>query len=203
MQPSANWILERLRKSHWSHHVAYLACTHEWLHPPNSDVNGWWSHWPAIFRRVEPLPNNPLIVSNGWAATSTATVKCNNLLDLTSAVELLEQGLAMTYQQILELNADFEGLPSDRAHYFSRLSEELYRGTSTDLRKVATRRKDLLENIRKQPALNTFCFPNLTPFFVMHPEEIRLSFYTAMSMFVMCILVPDPDSDPVPVRLRT
>ncbi|KAJ6539864.1 hypothetical protein DFH09DRAFT_1283140 [Mycena vulgaris] len=47
--------IQRLCKSHWSHHVAYLACALEWLHPPNSDVNGWWSHWPGIFRRVEPL----------------------------------------------------------------------------------------------------------------------------------------------------
>ncbi|KAJ6517832.1 hypothetical protein DFH09DRAFT_1098628 [Mycena vulgaris] len=93
------------------------------------------------------------------AATSTATEKCNNLLDLTSAIELLEEGLAMTCQQILELQTDFGSLPSDRADHFHRLSEELYRVKSTDLRKVATRRKDLLENIRKQPSLKYFLLP--------------------------------------------
>jgi tetratricopeptide (TPR) repeat protein len=91
--------------------------------------------------------------------TSDVAKTCINLFDLRSAVEIMEQGLATTFQQILQLKTDVQGLDRDQAVAFGKLSYELYNSPSGDLRELAEKRDKLLVNIRKQPGLEYFLLP--------------------------------------------
>ncbi|KAJ7687922.1 CHAT domain-containing protein [Mycena rosella] len=91
--------------------------------------------------------------------TSTATSICIKLSNLTTAVEIVERGLATTFQQMLQLKPDLAKLPPQQAEELQRLSSELYIGTSPNLMDLANQRKDLLANIRKQPGLEDFLHP--------------------------------------------
>ncbi|KAJ7198950.1 CHAT domain-containing protein, partial [Mycena pura] len=62
--------------------------------------------------------------------TSSATKTCIELGDLTSAVEIIEQGLAITFQQILQLKTDVVDLPPEQVDMLRSLSLQLYNGTS-------------------------------------------------------------------------
>jgi hypothetical protein len=91
--------------------------------------------------------------------SSAATRVCIKLANLTSAVEILEQGLGTTFQQMLQLKTDVDGLPSEQADTFQKLSSELYSGTSRDPINLMIRRNELLKDIRKQPGLEYFLHP--------------------------------------------
>ncbi|KAJ7436035.1 CHAT domain-containing protein [Mycena latifolia] len=80
--------------------------------------------------------------------TSRAVKAYIDLSKLTSAVEVMEQGLSTTLQQILELKPNVENLRPDHADSLRRLSYELYSGTSADPRSIANERHNLLEDIR-------------------------------------------------------
>ncbi|KAJ7766423.1 CHAT domain-containing protein [Mycena maculata] len=92
--------------------------------------------------------------------TSTATRSCIRLGQLKSAVEILEQGLGTTFQQMLQLKPDVDKLSPQQAADLQRLSSELYSGAAANPKEVATKRQDLLDNIRKQPGLEHFLLPN-------------------------------------------
>ncbi|KAJ7770095.1 hypothetical protein B0H16DRAFT_239095 [Mycena metata] len=91
--------------------------------------------------------------------TSTATRDCISLANFTAAVEIMEQGLATTFQQVLQLKTDVDHLHPDQANEFYRLSLDLYSGTSSDLIGTAIDRIQLLKEIRKQPGLEHFLLP--------------------------------------------
>ncbi|KAJ7435145.1 CHAT domain-containing protein [Mycena latifolia] len=91
--------------------------------------------------------------------TSRAVKAYIDLSKLTSAVEVMEQGLSTTLQQILELKPNVENLRPDHADSLRRLSYELYSGTSADPRSIANERHNLLEDIRAQPGLKYFLQP--------------------------------------------
>jgi hypothetical protein len=91
--------------------------------------------------------------------TSAATRTCIHLSDLNSAVELLEQGLATTFQQILQLKSDLDSLPPDQAQQLGKLSLALYSGTAPDPSGLASARRELLQKIRQQPGLEYFLLP--------------------------------------------
>ncbi|KAJ7709263.1 CHAT domain-containing protein [Mycena metata] len=135
------------------------------------------------------------------AATSTATRTCIEISNLTAAIQILEQGLATTFQQIMQLKTDVEGLPPNLADDFRRLSDELYCGMSTDWRDVANERKDILDNIRKQPGFEYFLLPK--PYTVLRHASRGGPVIILNSNISGCdgILLPHPDSDPVHVPL--
>ncbi|KAJ7713263.1 CHAT domain-containing protein [Mycena maculata] len=82
------------------------------------------------------------------------------LSDLISAVQFFEQGLATTFQQMLQLRPDLDMLPAEYAEKLKQLSYELYSGTSDNPSRVARERQDLLQVIRKQPNLEHFLLPS-------------------------------------------
>ncbi|KAJ6558770.1 CHAT domain-containing protein [Mycena vulgaris] len=92
-------------------------------------------------------------------ATSNAARTCIELSDLESAVELIEQGVATIFQQMLELKPDVKKLQPDQAQKLLSISSELYSGKSTDSMQLANDRNDLLESIRIQPGLEYFLLP--------------------------------------------
>jgi tetratricopeptide (TPR) repeat protein len=92
-------------------------------------------------------------------ATSAAAKAFIFLRNFTSAVEIIEQGLATTFQQMLQLKTDVDKLPIDLAENFRRLSFELYGGTSDDPLKFANERNELIKDIRKKRKLKYFLLP--------------------------------------------
>ncbi|KAJ7436422.1 CHAT domain-containing protein, partial [Mycena latifolia] len=91
--------------------------------------------------------------------TSTAAQSCISLDHLMPAIEIMEQGLAMTFQQLLQLKTDVDHLPPDQVNRFRALSSQLYAGTSAHSTRAAIERNQLLEDIRKQPGLEYFLLP--------------------------------------------
>ncbi|KAJ7713265.1 CHAT domain-containing protein [Mycena maculata] len=81
------------------------------------------------------------------------------LSDPISAVQFFEQGLATTFQQMLQLRPDLDILPAVYAEKLKQLSYELYSGTSDNPSQVARERQELLQVIRKQPNLEHFLLP--------------------------------------------
>ncbi|KAJ7766418.1 CHAT domain-containing protein [Mycena maculata] len=90
---------------------------------------------------------------------SIATKSCVKLKQLKPAMEILEQGLATTFQQILQLKPDVDKLLPQQAKDLRQLSLQLYSGTASNPREAAAQRKYLLDDIRKQPGLEYFMLP--------------------------------------------
>jgi hypothetical protein len=90
--------------------------------------------------------------------TSTATQTCIGLAEMTAAVEIIEQGIATVFQQILQLKTNVGGLETDEEmNRFQKLSSDIYRAEkSVDLRQVAAERHELLSKIRGKPKLAHF-----------------------------------------------
>ncbi|KAJ7751792.1 CHAT domain-containing protein [Mycena maculata] len=78
---------------------------------------------------------------------SAAARACIGLSDLISAVQFIEQGLATTFQQMLQLKPDLHSLPLNLADTLQKLSYALYSGTSTNPSKVAYERNRLIQDI--------------------------------------------------------
>ncbi|KAF8205953.1 CHAT domain-containing protein [Mycena galopus ATCC 62051] len=93
------------------------------------------------------------------SATSTAVQGCIKLSDLSAAVELLEQGLATIFQQMLQLKTDIHLLPPDQAEQLADLSSQLHSGMLSDPITVADARNKLLATIRMQPDFKHFLLP--------------------------------------------
>ncbi|KAJ7153046.1 CHAT domain-containing protein [Mycena crocata] len=92
-------------------------------------------------------------------ATSNAVRTCIQLSKLDSAVEIMEQGLATTFQQMLQLKTDVDKLPYDQAQKLQSLASQIYGGVSPDSMKIVNARNELLKNIRTQPGLEYFLLP--------------------------------------------
>ncbi|KAJ7241536.1 CHAT domain-containing protein [Mycena rebaudengoi] len=92
-------------------------------------------------------------------ATSSATWICIILSDLTSAVEIMEQGLGTIYQQILQFKTAIDQLPPEQALAFQHLSRELYTQGSDSSMTLVNQRNDLIKEIRKQPGSEFFLLP--------------------------------------------
>ncbi|KAJ7213456.1 CHAT domain-containing protein [Mycena pura] len=91
--------------------------------------------------------------------TATATRNCINLLDLPSAVEIMEQGLGTVYQQMLQLKTDIDELPPAQAQAFQHYSMELYNVGSDPSMSLVNKRNHLIQDIRKQDGFEYFLLP--------------------------------------------
>ncbi|KAJ6520701.1 CHAT domain-containing protein [Mycena vulgaris] len=87
---------------------------------------------------------------NVGAVISSAIRSCISLSLLTSGIEILEQGVAVIFQQMLQLQSNVDGLSTREAIHFQRLSSELYTGQATHLMNVVNRRNHRLAAIREQ-----------------------------------------------------
>ncbi|KAJ7264606.1 CHAT domain-containing protein [Mycena rebaudengoi] len=92
-------------------------------------------------------------------ATSDAIAACIDSLNLTLAVELLEQGLGTTFQQLLQLKTNLDFLPQKEADELKLLSIDLYSGKAQHPQRVAADRNTLINEIRSRQGLANFLRP--------------------------------------------
>ncbi|KAJ7277686.1 CHAT domain-containing protein [Mycena rebaudengoi] len=92
-------------------------------------------------------------------ATSGAIAACIDTLNLPLAVELLEQGLGTTFQQLLQLKTNLDFLPQMEADKLKLLSIDLYSGKAQHPQRVAADRNTLINEIRGRPGLENFLQP--------------------------------------------
>ncbi|KAJ7272326.1 CHAT domain-containing protein [Mycena rebaudengoi] len=92
-------------------------------------------------------------------ATSVAISACIDSLNLPLAIELLEQGLGTTFQQLLQLKTNLDFLPKEDADKLKLLSVDLYSGNAEHPQRVAADRNTLINEIRNRPGLKNFLHP--------------------------------------------
>ncbi|KAJ7221807.1 CHAT domain-containing protein [Mycena rebaudengoi] len=92
-------------------------------------------------------------------ATSGAIAACIDSLNIPLAVELLEQGLGTTFQQLLQLKTNLDFLPQREAETLKLLSIDLYSGNAEHPQRVAADRNTLVNEIRNHPGLENFLRP--------------------------------------------
>ncbi|KAF8173507.1 CHAT domain-containing protein [Mycena galopus ATCC 62051] len=134
-------------------------------------------------------------------ATSRAIQTCINLSDLHAAVEVLEQGLATIFQQMLQLRTDVDLLPPDQAEDFLNLSSQLYSGTFSNSIDIAEDRKKLLQDIRKQPGFEYFLRPKSYNVLCKASQAGPVVILTSHKDHCDAIIILNPNSEPVHVPL--
>ncbi|KAJ7240718.1 CHAT domain-containing protein [Mycena rebaudengoi] len=92
-------------------------------------------------------------------ATSNAITACIDSLNLPLAIELLEQGLGTTFQQLLQLKTNLDFLPQEEANKLALLSADLYSGRADYPQRAAADRNTLINEIRNRPGLENFLRP--------------------------------------------
>jgi tetratricopeptide (TPR) repeat protein len=92
-------------------------------------------------------------------ATSQAISACIDSLNFHLALELLEQGLGTTFQQLLQLKTNLDFLPKEDADKLKLLSVDLYSGRAQHPQRVAAERNTLVNEIRNCPGLKNFLHP--------------------------------------------
>ncbi|KAJ7500758.1 CHAT domain-containing protein [Mycena galericulata] len=132
---------------------------------------------------------------------STATRTCIKLSNLTSAVEIMEQAVATTFQQMLQLKTDVDVLPSEEAEELKKLSFDLYSGTATDPQQVARKRNELLEKIRKEPGLQYFLLPKPYTALALASQNGPIVVLNSLKHGCDGIIIANPTSEPVRVPL--
>ncbi|KAJ6575609.1 CHAT domain-containing protein [Mycena vulgaris] len=179
----------------------YWASFSEKFHP--SDCSTAYS---AAFRLLPeilwighsiPLRHNAIRRLDIAQVTSTAARTLVNLSDLTSAVEIMEQGLATTFQQMLQLPTGIDKLQPDQADTFRMLSAKIYSGEFSDSLDLVNQRNELLQNIRRQPGLEYFLLPK--PYDVLRTASKGGPIILLNSHQDQCdaILIPNPASKPL------
>ncbi|KAJ6563290.1 CHAT domain-containing protein [Mycena vulgaris] len=133
--------------------------------------------------------------------TSRATRTCINLASLPAAVEIMEQGLATTFQQILQLKPNVDGLRVDQAERLRQVSSQLHSGTSENAMNLAIERKALLEDIRKQPGLEHFLLPKPYSILCHASQGGPIVILNSHEDSCDAIVILDPASEPVHVPL--
>ncbi|KAJ7667241.1 CHAT domain-containing protein [Mycena rosella] len=134
-------------------------------------------------------------------ATSQIVCTCIDLSDLPLAVELLEQGLATTFQQMLQLKTNSDGLPPKDANRLEYLSSQLYSGMSDNPKALATEREELLNIIRKRPGLEYFLLPKPYAQLRQVASEGPVVILNAHQDHCDAIILIDPTANPVHVAL--
>ncbi|KAJ6575688.1 CHAT domain-containing protein [Mycena vulgaris] len=134
-------------------------------------------------------------------ATSAAARALINSSKFVSAVEIIEQGVGITFQQLLQLKTDMEGLPLAHASKLQLLSSELYSGRSSNPQDVANQRQKLLDDIRQQPGLEHFLLPKPYKILSRASQGGPVAILTCHQKHCEGIIILDPASDPVHVFL--
>jgi hypothetical protein len=147
-----------------------------------------------------PVRHNAVHRLNISGATSAAIHTCINVSSLIPAVEIMEQGLATIFQQMLQLKTNADTLHPDQAESLKTLSAQLYRASSNSI-KLVNDRKKLLEQIRMEPGHAYFLRP--TPYSALRNAAQGGPVVILSSQKDHCdgLIILDPSSDPVHIRL--
>ncbi|KAJ7264592.1 CHAT domain-containing protein, partial [Mycena rebaudengoi] len=134
-------------------------------------------------------------------ATSNAIAACIDSLNLPLAVELLEQGLGTTFQQLLQLKTNLDFLPQKEADKLKLLSIDLYSGKAQHPHRVAVDRNTLINEIRSRPGLENFLQPR--PYIHLCQASQHGPIVVLNSHHDHCdsIILLNPTSDPLHLAL--
>jgi hypothetical protein len=114
---------------------------------------------------------------------------------------MIEQGVATTFQQMLQLKPDVDALSPAEGNALWNLSLQLYSGTFTDPLSIATHRDKLLEDIRKQPGFEFFLLPKSYAHLCHASQGGPVVILSSDRESCDGIIIPNPTSDPVNVPL--
>jgi hypothetical protein len=148
-----------------------------------------------------PVRQSALRRLNVLDVTSNAVRTCISLSDPRAAVEMIEQGVATTFQQMLQLKPDADALPPDQAEVLLNLSLQLYSGTFTNPISIVVDRNKLLEDIRKQPGFEFFLLPKSYGHLCHASQGGPVVILSSHQDYCDGIIIPNPTSDPVHVPL--
>ncbi|KAJ6586251.1 CHAT domain-containing protein [Mycena vulgaris] len=91
--------------------------------------------------------------------TSDAVAACVEHGNLSLAIEFLDQGLATSFQHMLQLRPDLNSLPEAEATKLQDISTQLYTGKSPNSHQLTIERNKLLAEIRKRSGFEHFLLP--------------------------------------------
>ncbi|KAJ7288643.1 CHAT domain-containing protein, partial [Mycena rebaudengoi] len=134
-------------------------------------------------------------------ATSDAIAACIDSSNLPLAVELLEQGLGTTFQQLLQLKTNFDFLPQMEADKLKLLSIDLYSGTAQHPQRVAADRNTLVNEIRNRPGLENFLRPKLYRDLCQASQHGPIVVLNSHHGHCDSIILLNPTSDPLHLAL--
>ncbi|KAJ7266170.1 CHAT domain-containing protein [Mycena rebaudengoi] len=134
-------------------------------------------------------------------ATSDAIAACIDFSNLPLAVELLEQGLGTTFQQLLQLKTNLDFLPQRDGDKLKLLSIDLYSGNAEHPQRVAAERNTLISEIRSRPGLENFLQPK--PYRDLCQASWHGPIIVLNSHYDHCdsIILLNPTSDPLHLAL--
>ncbi|KAJ6607580.1 CHAT domain-containing protein, partial [Mycena sp. CBHHK59/15] len=154
--------------------------------------------WIGNSISVRQEANRRLNVSQ---ATSDAISACIDLSNLPLAIQLLEQGLATTFQQLLQLKSNVHFLPQADAAKLQQLSVELYSGTSENPQSIATQRNALLTELQQRPGLEYFLRPRPYTDLCQASQHGPIVILNSHSDHCDTIILLSPTSDPLCIPL--
>ncbi|KAJ7263794.1 CHAT domain-containing protein, partial [Mycena rebaudengoi] len=134
-------------------------------------------------------------------ATSDAISTCIDSLNLPLAIELLEQGLGTTFQQLLQLKTNLDFLPQEEADKLALLSVDLYSGKSEHPQRVAADRNTLVNEIRNRPGLENFLCPKQYTDLCQVSQHGPIVILNSQHDHCDSIILLNPTSDPLHIAL--
>jgi hypothetical protein len=134
-------------------------------------------------------------------ATSEAISACIDSLNIPLAIELLEQGLGTTFQQLLQLKTNLDFLPKEDADKLKLLSVDLYRGEAQHPQRVAADRNTLINEIRNRPGLKNFLRPKSYRDLYQVSERGPIVILNSHLDHCDSIILLNPTSDPLHLPL--
>ncbi|KAJ6533448.1 CHAT domain-containing protein [Mycena vulgaris] len=146
---------------------------------------------------VLPVRHKATLRLDIGGATSAAARTFINFADFVSAVEVIEQGVGITFQQMLQLKTTLDRIPSAQARELQVLSSELYSGTSSNPQDVAIKRQKLFEDIRKQPDCEHFLLPKSYKELSLSSQGGPVVILNSHQDRCDGIIILDPAADPV------
>ncbi|KAJ7747124.1 CHAT domain-containing protein, partial [Mycena maculata] len=208
-----------------------LSNYHESFKGPTSDFIGSWRAallWASFAKRDRPsemlnaysaafnlLPDILWIGSsisvrqhtnrriNITQAISDAINACIDYPNLTLAIEILEQGMGTTFQQLLQLKANLDFLPQADATKLQRLSMQLYNGTASDeeLPRIAAERNTLLTELRQRPGLEYLLRPRPFTELCQASQHGPIVILNSHSAHCDSFILLNPTLDPIRISL--
>ncbi|KAJ6576147.1 CHAT domain-containing protein [Mycena vulgaris] len=133
--------------------------------------------------------------------TSDALADCIDHHNLALAIEFLDQGLATTFQKILQLKPDLGNLPEADAIVLQDISLQLYAGTAQNPHRLGIQRDKLLAEIRTRPGFKYFLLPRPYKTLRKASENGPIIILTSHESHCDCIILLNPESDPLHIPL--
>ncbi|KAJ7688601.1 CHAT domain-containing protein [Mycena rosella] len=156
--------------------------------------------WMGNTLAVHQDANRRLDIAKATAGAVRAGVALGNI---PFAIELLEQGLATTFQRLLQLKTDIKELPEDKANELQMISAKLYSGTSKNPQQLAVERNKLLDKIRGLPGLQSFLLPQKYRELCQATQNGPVIILNSHRARHDVLLLLNPASHPVHIPLRS